>query len=83
MTNRGSRFARYTYKGETYTLTGLSELSGIPTQTLNSRLRLDWPMDKVMTTPVKHRTPGDHPGRTIPGDYLDTLAKAFLYRKAI
>lgn len=43
------------YKGETYTLSQLSELCGVPYFTLRSRLDSGWSVEKALSTPITKR----------------------------
>jgi len=44
---------RLTYNGKTQTVSQWAEETGIPYQTLWSRLKLNWPVEKTLTTPVR------------------------------
>ena len=43
------------YKGQQYTVPQLSDLFGMPAQTINDRLRHGWSLDKALSEPIKRR----------------------------
>ena len=53
--SRNTRTNRHlTYKGETHTLAGWAEIFGLNHNTLCTRLRQGWPVEKALTAPIKH-----------------------------
>lgn len=50
-----------TYHGENYTLTQLSEKTGIKKTTLKERLNLGWSIEDAVNRPVRQRTKGYRP----------------------
>ena len=82
MTKKNQQFARYLYRGRAHTLAELERISGLPAQILASRFRLDWSVERAMTTPVKKRKNQGFPGEEQPVQYVDNLARSFLYRRA-
>lgn len=46
---------RVTYNGTTKTISEWSAIYGIPAFNIRTRLKLGWPMEKALTTPVRHR----------------------------
>jgi hypothetical protein len=52
--NNTSQVNHFLYKGKSYTMAELSELTGISRITLDARLRKGWPIEKIIETP--HRT---------------------------
>lgn len=59
--NNRSRTIRLTWCGETKTLSEWAEIVAIPYDTLKRRLYYGWPVDKVLSTPVKEHKPYGSP----------------------
>jgi len=59
-TRRHHRYDELTWNGETLTLVGWSQRTGIHVEVLLRRCRRGWSAEQVLTTPLGEDRPGPH-----------------------
>lgn len=62
---------RLTWRGETKTISEWSEATGLNKTTIKERINMGWTVEKALSTPVRRRTKGYRPSKTIDGGDRD------------